>query len=99
MSGTYIEGHTVHLPDVNGFPSTIPTRVLHLVAHAANVTDSGRVTWGIRTFNRDVLNGARDLLDRRDHCTYEDEHTACDEPAVFDLANPRPRCHLHPKEA
>ena len=82
MSGTFIEGHAVHLPDVNGFPATIPARVLHLVAHAANVVDSGRATFGLRTFDRDVLIGARDLLDNRaDRCTFADQYTACDELA------------------
>jgi hypothetical protein len=28
-----------------------------------------------------------------------DGHAACDELATDDPANPRPRCHLHPKEA
>jgi hypothetical protein len=98
-AGTYIEGHTMHLPDANGFHASVPTRVVHLLAQTANLDDDGLATFGLRRFRRDALNGARDLLDHRPVCTYDDGHAACDELATDDPANPRPRCHLHPKEA
>ena len=99
MSGTYIDGATVHLDDIDGHPATIPARHLHVAARYAVNNDAGVAQYGLHVFDRDVLIGARDLLDQADRCSYSDQYAACDELATDDPANPRPRCHLHPKEA
>ena len=96
---TFIEGASVHLDDIYGHPATIPTRYLHIAAHYATQSDDGVAAFGLHVFDRDALIGARDLLDSADRCTYADQYAACDELATDDPANPRPRCHLHPKEA
>jgi hypothetical protein len=97
-AATFVEGNTVHLPDVNGFHATIPARHLHVVAHTANQADTERAQYGLRWFGRDALNGARDLLDSRDQCTFTTPAGDCDQAAVFDLANARDRCADHKQE-
>jgi hypothetical protein len=74
MSGTWIDGGAVHLDDVNGFPSSVPKRALHVLANTARQSDSGRALFGFRWFDRDLL----------DSCTYADQFTACDQPAADD---------------
>jgi hypothetical protein len=81
VSGTWIDGGAVHLDDVNGFPTSVPKRVLQLLANTARQSDSGRAPFGFRWFDRDTLAGAVDLLDS---CTYADQFTACDQPAAED---------------
>ena len=79
---TYIDGATVHLDDIDGHPATIPARHLHVAARYAENNDAGVAQYGLHVFDRDVLIGARDLLDNRaDRCTYSDQYTACDELA------------------
>jgi hypothetical protein len=97
--GAWVDGGCVHLDDVNGFSFTIPTRFLPEIARRANDADSGRALYGFNWFNRDVLNGAVDLLPK---CTYSDQFTSCDRPhavdadghALTDLRD-RPVCDSH----
>jgi hypothetical protein len=85
VSGTWIDGGAVHLDDVNGWPTSVPKRALHILAQYARQSDAARAKWvdenGTRWFDRDTLNGAVGLLDS---CTYADQFTACDQPAAED---------------
>ena len=94
-AGTYIDGDTMHLPDVHGFDATVPVRVVHVLRETARNNDTGEAQWGLTWLTRDALIGAADLIDTRDPCTT----TPCDNAAVFDLADPRPRCDQHHKES
>ena len=93
--GTYIDGAVVHLDDAQGFPHHIRLDDLRRVARAANKADSGLTRHDLRWFERDVLNGAVQLLDQRDACTFTSPAGDCDQAAVFNLANARPRCDSH----
>lgn len=67
-AGTFLDGNTVHMPDVNGFHASIPARVVHLLRETARNADNGRAKFGLRWFDRDDLTGAADLLDARNPC-------------------------------
>ena len=92
--GTFLDGDDVFLDDAHGHHTHIPARVAHALLTAAKNSDDGFATWALRRFDRDVLQGAVDLLDQRDQCTTD----PCDEAAVFDLADARPRCDSHHQE-
>lgn len=92
--GTYVDGDWVFLDDAHGHHTSVPARAMHVLLQAAKNNDDGRAVWALRPFDRDTLQGAVDLLDTRDQCT----NTPCEEAAVFDLADSRPRCDSHHQE-
>ena len=60
--GTYLDDILVFLDDAHGHHTHIPaTRIPELLGRAKN-DDDGRVTWALRPFDRDTLQGAYDLL-------------------------------------
>jgi hypothetical protein len=92
--GTYLDGDRVFLDDAHGHHTHFPARVAHHLLAAAKNDDAGRVTWALRPFDRDALQGAVNLLDARDQCATD----LCEDAAVFDLADARPRCDSHHQE-
>jgi hypothetical protein len=93
--GTYLDGDRVFLDDAHGHHTHFPARVAHLLLTTAKNDDNGIARWALRPFDRDVLQGAVDLLDQRDQCT----QPPCEDAAVFDLADARPRCDSHHQDA
>lgn len=83
-------------------PARIPLRMIPALSHTAAI--NGRVNWGGRTFDRDVLLAVRrDLLAgpkpfgglaSLDTCATD----GCDEAAPFDLRDGRPACAQHKRE-
>ena len=88
--------------DDNG-PASIPLRALWLLHHAADRGRTEYATWQgppVRRFHRDDLAAVKrayedDDLPELDSCAT----SGCDRPAPFALANARPTCHLHAKDA
>ena len=92
--GMWIEGRHVFLDDAHGWPTHIPADRIPALLDAAKNNDNGRATFAFRPFDRDLLQGAADLINQADACTAD----ACDNAAPFDLADARPKCITH-KEA
>jgi hypothetical protein len=86
VSATYREGAAMHLPDVNGFPGVIHLSALDRVTREANENDNGRARYASRLYDRDALNGARDLLDT---CAFTTPAGDCDDIAIHGRYCPR----------
>jgi len=97
--GTWLDDELVFLDDAHGRHTHFPARYAHTLLQHAKADDDGIARWALRPFHRDVLQGVVDLLDQRDACTHTDKTGDCEQAAVFDLANKRPRCETHPTEA
>lgn len=82
--GTFREGNTIYLDDAHGWPTHIPaTRIPELLGEAKK-SDEARARFGLRWFDRDVLQGAFDLLVVCDNCD--------DAPGVQDMGDGRLFC-------
>ena len=93
----YIEDGHAHIINATGH-GVIPGDEVARLHRLADNAPSEFARYQGRLYHRDNLRSALTLLEREDRCTYADQYMACDELAVFDLANPRPRCEAHPKE-
>ena len=93
--GTWLDDELVFLDDAHGRHTHFPARYAHTLLQHAKASDDGIARWALRPFDRDTLQGVVDLLDQRDACTTE----TCERAAVFDLADARPRCDSHHKDA
>ena len=94
----YIEDGHAHIITATGH-GAIPAHEVAALFTRADRAPSEFARWEDgRLYHRDNLRSALTLLEHADACTYQDQYVACDELANDDPANPRPRCHLHPKE-
>jgi hypothetical protein len=94
----YIEHGHAHIVNATGH-GTIPAAEVRDLFTRADNSDSEMARYMGRLYHRDNLRSALTLLDHQPGCSYSDQYVSCDELATDDPANPRPRCHLHPKEA
>lgn len=98
MTGTWLDGADVYVPDIVGTPHPISVRIIRVLAEEAKGKDSGQLKYGCDWFNRDDLIGAAELVEGSDQCAHEDRWVRCDNPAEDDLDQPRPRCAPHRAE-